>query len=913
MRRISLALLTLFGMISLMIPTIVSTQAVTGTIAGTVKDPAGAVVVGAQVTVRHEVTGETHSATTDNEGRFKVERLSPGRYQVTVTRNGFKTAERQLVVEETRAAALEIKLEIAETRAEVGVGAQGTVAANSDPNYRALRDGTLSESYTVNNLTLTRDVGVFTLRSGSISFLAPVMGRTVMGVFTGEGDFTLAPATELERWYLRALTDKETFSETFDRLVLCFTDETYQEIKGKAQAGSVEAKASEALRDFQKRMRRRTETPRSLLEALLLYDEIENVEAELLGGVYNPKRAGSFNAYIFGRKRSDLRYLVRPRGAMPQLPAPEEVALINLDPDGKEDGILYLAHFESEHKSGKASSDEEKRLIDAEHYRIETAIRGDKLTASAELTFTALAEGERVLNFGLLPTLRVTRVTFGERETGFIQEPKKEDGSFYVVLPEPLAAGRKYKLAIEYQGDKVLEDAGGGNFAVGARTSWYPSINGFGDRATFDLTFKVPNKFMLVGVGKLVKEWREGDFATSQWVSEVPLAIAGFNYGRFKKKELVDDATKYQIEGYATSELPDYLRGAEGIGGMSPVRLTDKVMVEAQNSVRIFNAWFGEAPYGRIAITQQPQFNFGQSWPTLVYLPIVAFFDSTQRWQLLGGINSGFSDFIQEVTAHEVAHQWWGHIVGWSSFHDQWISEGFSDFSASLYLQIVEQKDPNKFLRFWEQQRKTILEKNQFGRRPNDAGPIWMGLRLNTYRTPGAYNLLAYPKGSYVLHMLRNMMYDNKTGDQQFIALMRDFVKTHFHQNASTESFKRVVEKHMTPAMNLDGNGRMDWFFNQWVYGTEVPRYRLDYTLTPGSEGKVILKGTITQSEVSPNFKMLVPIYLDFDGKIMRLGAATMAGNITVPLEVQLPQRPKRVLVNAYHDILAVESVSSGK
>lgn len=162
--------------------------------------------------------------------------------------------------------------------------------------------------------------------------------------------------------------------------------------------------------------------------------------------------------------------------------------------------------------------------------------------------------------------------------------------------------------------------------------------------------------------------------------------------------------------------------------------------------------------------------------------------------------------------------------------------------------------------------------------------------------------------------MLRWMMYERKTGDQRFIEMMRDFVRTHFHRNASTESFKRVVEKHMKPSMNLDGNGRMDWFFNQWVYGTEVPRYRFDYALTPQPDGQVLLTARLTQSEVSPNFKMLVPIYLDFDGKPLRLGDINITGSTTTPeFKVMLPQRPKRVLINAHHDVLAVESLSVGK
>ena len=59
----------------------------------------------------------------------------------------------------------------------------------------------------------------------------------------------------------------------------------------------------------------------------------------------------------------------------------------------------------------------------------------------------------------------------------------------------------------------------------------------------------------------------------------------------------------------------------------------DGTMVDAQNALRVYAVWFGKSEFDRIAITQQPQFNFGQSWPSLVYLPMSAYLDSTQRLQ----------------------------------------------------------------------------------------------------------------------------------------------------------------------------------------------------------------------------------------------------------------------------------------
>lgn len=882
------------------------------TLSGTIRDPSGAGALNAQVSARNEATNEIVRATSDSQGRYAME-LAPGTYQIEVSLAGFTTVQKQVTIAD-HPEALDIKLELAESHAEVNVRGKGETLANSDPNYRALRDAQPRETFAVNNIVLKRDQGTLTLKSGRISFVSPVLGRVTMAAFTGEGEFTLEPAIATEKHHLRLMTNADTVQESFTRLALCFTDGTYEEIKRQAEKGADVGPERDVLNDLRNRLRHRPDPPRSQLEYMLTWESIDNVESDILADLYNPKRPGFFSAYIFGRKHGDLRFHVRPRGAMPQLPSPEEIAVINVGPDSDDEGIWYLAHYETEYAAHHASSREDKRTMHVDHYRIETAIdKHGRFTATAAIDFTALGDGDRVFKFGLLPTLRVTRVTAaGDREISYVQERRNEDGSFYVILPDPTVSGQHYKILIEYEGNKVLQDEGGGNFAVGARTSWYPSVNAFGDRSTFDLIFKVPHEYTLVGVGKLVKEWREEDAAASQWTSEIPLAVAGFNYGRFKKKERTDESTKYEIEGYATMELPGYLQHAPMAGSMTPSRLSENAMIDAENAIRVYTQYFGPAPYGRIAITQQPEFNFGQSWPTLVYLPISAFLDSTQRWMLMGQHAFRFADFIQEVTPHEVAHQWWGHMVGWASYHDQWLSEGFADFSAGLFLQMTE-KTPDKYLRYWDQARKRIMEKNQFGMRANDAGPLWMGLRLNTHKTGGAYNLLVYPKGGYILHMLRSMMRDAKTYDANFIALMKDFVQTYYGQNASTADFQKIVEKHMTPAMNLDGNGHMDWFFNEWVYGIEAPRYRMDYSLTEEA-GKVWLRGTIEQSDVTTNFKMLVPLYLDFTGKPMLVGQIALSGNSTSKeFRIALPLRPKRVLLCAEHDVLAEEVVVNGK
>jgi len=773
--------------------------------------------------------------------------------------------------------------------------------ALSDPEYRKLRDAQVAESAVVENVVIRRDVGVITLKRGTVSFGPAVLGRVTGAVFVGEGTFALSPAVSYERDHLKMAIGADSVAETFERALFFFTDDGYAELRGAGKVQALPPAAADTWRDLRQHLRERGES---------------NVDAEILADLYNPKQPGFFSAYMRGKKYDDLRFFFKPRGVIQQL-GPEEVGLTYDDIGKPERGIWYLAHTSAEYSNGvfrstqdKPTQDEpteDKRVVDMESYRIQSEIaKNEHLTAKAGLTFRCMAEGDRVIAFQLLPSLRVKAVRAEGRDLPFIQEDRKADGTFHVVMPEPMAKGRIYQLEIEYAGDQVIHNAGGGNFSVGARTSWYPN-NPFPDQAKFDLTYKVPHEYMLVSVGTPMKQVREGDFAVSQWVSDVPLAVAGFNYGAFKKKEAKIEKLSYTLEGYAVGDLPDALKpAAQVIGGLTPVRLIDQTLAQTDVAMRIYDQYFGHPPYGRIAITQQPEFNFGQSWPGLVYLPISAFLDSTQRYQLLGGNNRSFTDFVREVTPHEVSHQWWGHMVGWASYRDQWLSEGFADFSAGLFLQLTEQK-PDKYLKYLEADRDEILEKNKFGTSANEAGPLHMGVRLETEHTAGAYRRLIYPKGGYVLHMLRSMMWDAKTNDEKFIQMMHDFVATHLYKSASTASFQAVVEKHMTPNMDLAGNGKMNWFFDEWVYGTDVPRYKFDYQLVPEADGKVRLKASLTQSEVSDTFLASVPIYMELEGgRIARLGTVVMKGSSTNSgLETVLPAKPKRMMINQNYDVLA--------
>ena len=895
-------------------------------VSGTVKDPSGAVVVGARIELTGGNLAQALLLTSDESGKFVAANLSAGKYSLRVAKEGFD--DLVTTVELHGTADVPLNLSITAQQTSVTVNEKSSAFANSDAVYRQLRNVGLGDTLRCENFTLPMDVGTFELKSGTLTLLGLVNKFETGAVFVGQGHFTLKPVATVDADEMVRRAGSPTAEEDFTEVVFRFSPDEFPQFAATlGTRADTPTEAATAFQHWKDKVRHRHEIPEGLTQALLESETIDNVDADLLAAIHNPKHRPFFNAYMHGKPHKDLRFFLRTRvGAIPQIDSPEEVALVNCNGGGMDDGIWYLQHLKSELLAHTASSQEDRRLFATRRYNIETVIgKNDHLFSRATITYEPLVPGERVLKFGLLPTLRVTRVS-GERgqDLHFIQENKKEDGSFYAVLDEAPAMGQTHSITVEYGGDKVVTNAGSGSYYVGARVSWYPNLNGFGEKALYDLTFKVPPSNLLISVGKLEGQHTEAGFAVTHWVTPVPIAVAGFNYGQYKKIDFPDTITHYEISGYYLQDLPDSLRryggglsggttsnslASQALSSMAPASMTKYALDQARAQMQLCTFYFGKAPYENMYITEQPNFNFGQSWPNLVYLPISAYIDSTQRWMMFGHIDSKFTGFVQEVTPHEVAHQWFGHAVSWASYHDQWLSEGFAEFAAALFLQqAVGPKWQKDYIDFWERQRVRILEKNSFGVSPNDAGPLWLGLRLISPRSGQAYQGVTYSKGAYVLSMLRSLMraeYGTAGDpDQAFIDMMHDFMERHQDIPASTESFKAVAEKHMTKKMDLQQNGRLDWFFREWVWGTQVPRYNFKYDVQPAEGGKFKVHAEITQSEVDENFAMFVPIYADFGDGMVRLSQAAIAGNSTRPVNFILDRHPKKVALNIYKEIL---------
>lgn len=775
------------------------------------------------------------------------------------------------------------------------------------------------------NVTWKRDSATFTFKDGRLTFSAPVAGRVVAAVFSGQGTLELDPPTAMDRHQIERFTKEPKLETNFREAVFFFTDSSWDELQKlvNVRPGGDAGAATKALENTERRF---AEHFNDWWENLSNdYPVVRNLPARMLADLSDPSSKGLFLADIKSDDYGGLLFEIswnRDTITFPFFAKDEEVMLIRYKPGQYSE---WWSGFHLKDEYARTPHPEHRALLaHASDEHIEAEVSKDNhLSATATLQFEVPNAAARVLPMSLDGVLRVSGVTDSAgKKVSFIQEDRKLDSDLWVILPQASKPDTAYKLKIGYDEDstrdsRLIHQEGSGLYFVGARTSWYPSFGAFDDRTHFTLDFHSPKKFKFVATGKLLSSEKGEDLET-KWESEIPYSVVGFNYGDFVDKSRSD--FNLTVTVYGGREVPDELKGIQaqldmaqmaqgpghtgdlgaqyGImtGGFNTTNMVGHAADVSYDAFRLYQLYFGPLPFKTVSVTEQPVGFFGQSWPTLIFLPYLSLIDKTTLNSLRLQQTAEQREFFDTVATHEMSHQWWGHMVGWKTYHDQWLSEGFADFSAALYL---KQLDPKRFRGYWDLRRKWVLSNNAKGHRPTDVDPLWMNYQANAYLEERNSQHLIYDKGAYVLEMLRAMMEDprQKYPDGAFINMMRDFVTTYAGKNASTQDFQRIVEKHLHEPMG--------WFFDEWVYGTAVPHYEFSYNLKDAGGGKTTLHVNLAQSEVPEHFLMQVPIYASVGGEVRRLGFITLKGSTTFDRDIPLPARPEKVWLDEYHSILS--------
>jgi hypothetical protein len=773
------------------------------------------------------------------------------------------------------------------------------------------------KSAVVENLDIVRDRVHIILVNGTIQFAKPVNGVVFAAVFRGEGKLHLEPPNSTEAQQLHLFTKQDKLDFTFTEATFSFTDglleDVEKQVKWKPGATSDDL--------YAKRQQER-----------------ESVGAEYLPRLFkslmSPDRKRT--AYFLADLRTKEKVWVEVRDDATQ---PEEIRVGRWVDVGPFKILDNWTLFPAGGRDPRHVYDDPTARMDflVPDYQVTASVNeGAELGATAHVTVQPRYSGERVLLFQLDSNLRLSSVKDAKGQNlEFRQAPeRKEHSQSYgdyvaVTLGDPTQANQSLVLDFQYGGKHVVSKVGGGNYFCPS-FGWYPTLFlpelGVADsafRSNFDLTFRSPKKFKLVATGHKTSETVDGKELITTWKSDIPLAFAGFAFGDYKV--FTDKLGDVEIQVYANNQPDELLQSiqqafdnpmnelAEGpngnhlnssmvaIGNLNPSALGKTINIETENTLKVFQNYFGPYPYHQIAVTNIIG-TYGQGWPGLLYLSWLTFLDNTQRHAL--GIKNQIqlTDFFR---GHESSHQWWGQRVGWKSYHDQWLSEGFAEFSGLLYVQYRESmKESLTQFRL----DKELLSKEDLNRhKVQDLGPIWMGQRIRSSTTnPGSYQDLIYSKGGYVLQMIRLQLMDPRNPDPEhlFKETMQDYCSTYHNKPASTEDFKAIVEKHMTRGMDLDGNHKIDWFFNQYVYGTGIPQYSLHVNLTPTPDGKTTVSGELVRTGVPDNWKDVLPIYAHVGEKTQRLGTIA-ATHPSETLNFVLPIRIDKLTINDYEDLLA--------
>jgi len=566
-------------------------------------------------------------------------------------------------------------------------------------------------------------------------------------------------------------------------------------------------------------------------------------------------------------------------------------------------------------------------------YRIDSTVRSDNsIAAAAVVRLRAERQGERLIGFQFSHLLAIESATlagqplFTYPNDKTVSDEGKARGTdaLYVVLPRSPAAGEEFELTFRYRGS-VIRDAGNGVLFVDARETWYPHLGDTADFSDYELTFHWPRKLRLAATGSKLEEREEGEQRSGRWRTERPAAVAGFNLGEYAFASLA--AGGHSVDVYANRQLEQSLLsrlrmaevenapvvprpfGAPVPSGRLSVPFPDPSPADALKelardidaSIRFYEGYSGPFPVRQLSVSQIPG-SFGQGWPGLLYLSTYSYLPAATQ-ERVGLTASGQEHFHDLVPFHEVAHQWWGNVVGWSSYRDQWVDEAIASYMSLLFAD--SQKTPDRRIRVWLDRYRAKLE----AKLPNsdvitaDIGAIGLGNRLTSSKAPNGFEEVIYPKGAWIIHMIREMLRQpgSKNPDARFQTFLQKLYSKYGYRALSTADLQRELNAVMTPAMDLDGNHSMEWFIEDWVRGTGVPHYRIEYS-TKRTEKGFAVQGKLFQSRVPRGFVAPVPIYSAGGTYLGRV----IAGGEQTPFHFNVAADPGRLQIDSQMTLLCV-------
>lgn len=700
---------------------------------------------------------------------------------------------------------------------------------------------------TVRNMTFRRDAAIFVLQEGKLYLATPMGSRVYVALFAGKGTFSFSPPLPVEQELLVRFAEKRALHEEISSAVFVFGDSSA--VEWQRSLTFVPEKVDSRI---QKEIAQGVNYLCDKKRPFLFYEFAKT----FLEQDYNDLFAAQLTTESLG----NLLYEIDPF-------AEEQVRLYERRSESvvrSEDYFRLICQF----PRGPESMTSPAERAEIRHgYRVVRNTLDCTITSpsgflgeyfgfqsSASIQLRAVDKPRRWIMFSIHPKLRVDSVRSSDGTPArFFQA--KDSREVWIECDPPLSAEKVSNVTIMYHGD-ILRKADA-RVLLESSAFWYPRQDSWG-RQMFDATFRYPSEYTLVAVGDLESQSTDNDVITTRWTTSTPVRGFSFNIGKFKQRLLQDPATPF-INVLFTGAADSWL--------------SDEVADDMLNAIRLFQKLFGPPPVHTLHATETPYFH-GEAFPGLIHFSHATF----------------LRDYISEAgtpifRAHEVAHQWWGIGVDVRSYHDVWLGEAFAQYSGMLYMQAV-QNDNERFFEELRTYRKRILATDR-----TDRTPISLGHRTSNYF------VRTYQHGAWVLHMLRMMFLDLKTMNEDiFNSILSTFYTRYRNKIATTDDFRRVVEE--------KSGMEMSWFFRQWIERADVPKYRFSYNVEPTLEKKFKVRCRVVQTEVPSDFRMYVPIRINFDDERFARVRVLIQGPVSEFELPPLPLWPEEVILNDMESVL---------
>ena len=816
--------------------------------------------------------------------------------------------------------------------------------------YLQLRTVTLDKArvYRLRDVSIDRAAIHITLNNGTIAFTGDVAGRVTGAFFEGDGEILLSPPNRYERASMALSTGAAILEERFVTAYFRFNDDTFAELL----PAMVPADYGPAF------VSQWSETAGNLAQSdpLRLFMTLSRslpVTGQTAGDAAATAKSGDDDRFLHARLQGvklgtfDLYF---------DSDAPEQVwagQLRTVEGTSYYDVWTSFASAKASRGTDAVSAEVGEGgapdSIAVSQYKIRVEIKPPtQIDAEALLQLEVRQGGQRALLFELSRALQIKEVEADGHPIEFIHNQTIEGTQLArhgndlvaIVFPQTLQTGQRLQLRFAYGGE-VLSEAGAGLLYVGARGMWYPN-RGLA-MSNFDLEFRYPAGWTLVATGKRTDSRSSpgpGDpTATaplageqvSRWVSERPIPIAGFNLGKYER--VVAHAGDVTVETYATSgvergfptpTVKSVIPNPVVSGGIprppmsiaplvpSPARNAQTVAAAAAHSIDFFSRRYGPFPFSELKVAQMPG-GLSQGWPGLIFLSSTSFLTAEEKSEL--HLSAVDKTLVSQVISHETAHQWWGDLVMWSGYRDQWIVEALANYSSMM---VLEAENPAQFRAVMEKLRDDLLEKNKSGVPLMEDGPVTLGTRLSCSQFPNGYEAISYGRGTWLFHMLRSMMRDaertgtagahgdNRTGqpDEPFVRALRRIRERYQGKPIATRELLQAFEEDLPRSLWYEHHKSLDWFYEGWVNGTAIPRFELHAVKFSDKTGSTTVSGVILQKDAPDNLVTSVPLYASVAGRMVLLGRVFADGPET-PFHLTAPANARKVVLDPDQTVLA--------